>query len=304
MDATPTRLKTVRRVALLCVVLLAAVTSLSALLRHSAAGLGCRPWPACYAQGERSTAAGSGAPGGSAIGAARLAHRITATVALIGTVALVLLSLSSRPRLRREAMLSLALLTLALSLALLGVFTPGARWPAVAMANLIGGFAMLALAARLAAPAPTRRLGAAAVVVAALLLGQIASGALVSASHAGLACTDLAECGAQARAAGWDWASLSPWRDPAYAVSTPHADGALAQGLHRLGSFIAAAAAALLGVAALRRERQREGAALLLLLAGSVALGLVVGSTGLPLVPVLLHNLMAALMLAIVVRLA
>jgi hypothetical protein len=35
-----------------------------------------------------------------------------------------------------------------------------------------------------------------------------------------------------------------------------------------------------------------------------VALGLVVGSTGLPLAPVLLHNLGTALMLALVLRLA
>jgi cytochrome c oxidase assembly protein subunit 15 len=304
MDTARHRLTRLRRIALLCAVLLAAVTSLSAFLRHSAAGLGCQPWPACYAQGDRTAASGAGVPGATAIGAARLAHRITATLSLLGAIALAVLSMARTPMLRREAALSAALLALALALALLGVFTPGARVPAVAMANLLGGFVMLALAVRLAGPSSPVRLGPPAIAVVGLLLAQIASGALVSASHAGLACTDLAECAAQARAAGWDWPSLAPWREPAYAVGTPHADGALAQGLHRLGSFIVGVAVALLGMAALRRGRRREGTALLLLLAADVALGLVIGNSGLPLVPVLLHNLAAALMLALVVRLA
>ena len=303
MDTARLRLARLRRIALLCAVLLAAVTSLSAFLRHSASGLGCHPWPACYGQGDRAVASGAGAEAVTAVGAARLAHRITATLSLLGTIALVVLSLVRRPMLRREAALSLALLTLAMSLALLGIFTPGARVPAVAMANLLGGFVMLALAARLAAPPPRVRLGATAIAVAALLLGQAATGALVSASQAGLACTDLLECTAQARAAGWDWQSLAPWREPVVAVGTPHAEGALAQWLHRLGSFVVAPAVALAGATAWHRGRRRAGAALLGLLTVEVAIGLVIGSTGLPLVPVLLHNLGTALMLAIVVRL-
>ena len=304
MDSALHRLTHLRRIALMCVVLLAAVTSLSAFLRHSAAGLGCRPWPACYAQGDRAAASGAGTAAATAIGAARLAHRITATLSLLGAIAMVVLSVARKPILRRQAVLSMGLLTLALLLALLGIFTPGARVPAVAMANLLGGFVMLALAACLAALPSRVRLGTGAIVVAALLLGQVATGALVSASHAGLACVDLAECATQARMAGWDWQSLAPWREPVVAVGTPHAEGALAQWLHRLGSFVVTPAVALLGVTAWRRGRRRAGATLLGLLAVEVAIGLVIGSTGLPLVPVLLHNLGTALMLAIVVRLA
>lgn len=304
MDSARHRLTHLHRIALLCVLLLAAVTSLSAFLRHSAAGLGCQPWPACYAQGDRAAASVAGTAAFTAVGAARLAHRITATLSLLGAIALVVLSVARKPMLRREAMLSMGLLALALLLALLGVFTPGARVPAVAMANLLGGFVMLALAARLAAPPPRVQLGTGAIVVAALLLGQVATGALVSASHAGLACTDLLECTGQSRAAGWDWQSLAPWREPVVAVGTPHAEGALAQWLHRLGSLVVTPAVALLGVIAWRRGRRRAGATLLGLLAVEVAIGLVIGSTGLPLVPVLLHNLGTALMLALVARLA
>ena len=304
MHATDPRPKLLRRLAWLTLLLLLAVTCLSAYLRHSAAGLGCAPWPACFGQGER-VAAGAVLVGGQALTVARAAHRVTATLALLLVIAMVVVSFAQRPRLRREGRLSLALLGLALSLALLGLFTPGSRLPAVAIGNLLGGFAMLALAARLVEPALQRsralRLGA--IGVALLLLAQVVSGALVSASLAGLACTDIRECLDQSRMAGWDWRALNPWLEPTFAVGTPHAEGALAQLLHRLSSGVVAPALAGLAVLALRRGHLREGLALLLLLASVVALGLVAGSSGLPLLPVLLHNLAAALLLALVLRL-
>jgi cytochrome c oxidase assembly protein subunit 15 len=143
-----------------------------------------------------------------------------------------------------------------------------------------------------------------AIAVALLLLGQIVTGAFVSASRAGLACTDVRECLDQVSAGGWDWAALNPWREPGFAAGTPHAEGALAQLLHRLGSLIVAPAVAGLAMIALWRGRRREACLLWALLALEVALGLAVGSTGLPLVPVLLHNLVSALLLAVTLRLA
>ena len=287
----------------LTLLLLVAVTGLSAYLRHSAAGLGCAPWPTCFGQGERSVA-GAMVVGGQALTIARGAHRLTATLALLLLMATVFLSLAKRPRLRREGALSSILLVLALLLALLGVFTPGSRLPAVAIGNLLGGFLMLAIAARLVAPPAQRRLGGWAVAAALLLLAQIALGAFTSAAFAGLACTELRECFEQARAGGWDWAALNPWREPVLGVGTPQSDGALAQLLHRLGSGIVAPLLAWFGVYAWRHGRRWEAITLLPLLASQMALGLVVGSAGLPLVPVLLHNLGTALMLALLLRLA
>jgi heme A synthase len=74
--------------------------------------------------------------------------------------------------------------------------------------------------------------------------------------------------------------------------------------LHRVGAVLVAPAVAGLAMITLRRGRRREGLALVALLAFEVALGLVVGSTGLPLPSVLLHNLVAALLLAVTLRLA
>ena len=281
MNADEDRLRLLRRIAWLCLTLLLAVTCLSAFLRHQAL-------PADAA---------------TLVAAARAAHRIAASSALLLVMAMVWLGLRTGAAARVERALSWALLALALALALLGVFTSGARAPAVAMGNLLGGYLMLALAARLVQPAPAPGLGAPAIAVAAVLLLQIGSGALLSATHAGRACSDLAECVALLNGAGWDWQALRPWGEPLLAGWVPQAEGAPAQLLHRLGSAVITLPVVWLGWAAMRRGRRHEGLAVLALLATQLALGLVIGSTGLPLVPVLLHNLATALLLALVARL-
>jgi cytochrome c oxidase assembly protein subunit 15 len=281
MDALDRRTAMFERMALGCLLLLVAVTGLSAFLRQHALP----------------------ADGQSIVAAARLGHRIAATSALLLVIAMVVQSLRMKPPPRAARALSLALLALALGLAALGVVTSGARAPAVAMGNLLGGYFMLAIAARLVRPAAVPGLGPAAFGVATLLLLQVVSGALLSTTQAGRACSDLAECSALVRGVGWDWHALNPWHDPLVAGAVPQAEGAPAQLLHRLGSVVVAPLLAWLGVVAVGRGRRREGFAVLVLSAVQLALGLVIGSTGLPLVPVLLHNLVTALLLALVVRL-
>jgi cytochrome c oxidase assembly protein subunit 15 len=300
------------RMALLCVVLMLATISLSAFIRLSQAGLGCDDWPACYGQSLRALKQSVAVPeyGGNAVAVARLAHRIVASVALVLVITMVLAALAKAPVLRREGLLSLALLSLALALAGLGVATPGARLPVVAMSNLLGGFAMLALSWRLVAATASRTgaapagLGAMGVAALALLASQITLGALVSASYSALACTDLADCGRAAQATGWDWQALNPWREPVFDATTATVNpaGALLPLLHRLGAFVMSPLLALLAAAAWRRGRRRAGAALLALTATQVVLGLLIVATSLPLAVVLLHNLVAALLLATLVR--
>ncbi|MBL8352457.1 MAG: COX15/CtaA family protein [Burkholderiaceae bacterium] len=283
--------KTWRWMAWACLLLLLLVTVLSAFLRHRAEGLGCQPWPGCLAAGT--------AASGVVEALARGAHRVAATAVLGLAIGLLVLALRARPSLRREAGLSALLLLMALLLAWLGVHTTGSRAPAVALGNLLGGFLMVSIAARLLAPPDRRGLGPVALGVALLLVAQAAGGALVSASHAGLACDALRGCADQAAAAGWPWAALKPW----VGAGLLPGDGALLQLLHRAGAWVTAPALAALGLLALRRGRRAEGAALLALLAAVLALGLVLGSSGLPLAAVLLHNLGSALLLAAVVRL-
>ncbi len=295
----------------LCTVLMLTTISLSAFMRLSQSGLGCADWPACYAQNHRAALQGEPAPTGHGVAAARLAHRIVASLTLILVIVMAMTTLATKPVLKRAGTLSLALLLLALALAVLGIATPGARLPAVAMGNLLGGFVMLALCWRLAASARPQSdaasagLGGWAVAALALVCGQLAGGALVSASYAALSCSGLSECTRSAAAAGWDWNVLNPWREPVVeATALPvNAGSAFALWLHHVGAIVVLPVLGLLGLAAWRRGRRRAGAALLLLAAVQGALGLLIVASGLPLAAVLLHNLVAALLLATLVRL-
>lgn len=310
LPAPDHRLPLLRRLAWLCTALMLATITLSAFMRLSQAGLGCTGWPACYGHNLHDAWQGEQAEPGSAVFAARIAHRIVASLTLLLVTLMAMATLATRPLLRRAGALSLGLTLLALALAALGIATPGARLPAVAMGNLLGGFVMLALCWRLVATAqpraPAAGLGGWAVATLLLLFGQLAGGALVSASYAALSCGSLADCSRAAAAAGWDWQALDPWREPRWAAAAAlpiNPGAALALLAHRAGAALLLPVLVLTGVAAWRRGRRHAGAALAVLAVVQGATGLLIVATGLPLAGVLLHNLVAALLLATVVRL-
>jgi cytochrome c oxidase assembly protein subunit 15 len=306
MSPTESRAPLLRRLALCSAVLMLATIVLSAFMRLSQAGLGCADWPACYGQ------LGTDEPQ-RWVEWARLAHRVVASAVLVLVVVMVVLSRGSGPSLpplQRQRRLAWLLLALALALAALGVITPGARVPAVAMGNLIGGFAMLALCWRLAAPQPRPGAAGAATGLGVwgalgllLLLVQVGLGALVSATHSALACLDLGDCSRAAQAAGWDWGSLHPWR----AVSTQglpmQQASALTQWMHRLGAWVLLPLLGLLALLAWHRGRRSEAVALGLLTLLQGLAGGALATAGFPLALVLTHNLLAALLLAVLARL-
>ena len=314
MNLTQRRYVWLRRLALTGAALMLAITSLSAFMRLSGAGLGCAEWPQCYGsrlrdaqQGLSPTVADS-----EAVAAARLAHRGIAVLALLVVITMVVLCFGSTPVLRREGALALWLLALVLGLAVLGRWTAGARVPAVAIGNLLGGLLMLALCWRLAArrsdlaATPLRTHMSWARVGAVLLLAQVALGAAVSASYAGLSCGGVGDCLRAADAAAWPWQILNPWQEPRFdATPLPLNPGAaIVQLLHRGGAMLVLVVLLPLGVALLRGPQRREGAALLVLLALQIGLGALMVAASLPLVLALAHNLVAALLLAVLLRLA
>ncbi len=181
-------------------VLMACVVAASAWLRLAQARVDCGAWPACRgstaALAERAALAATRAD--PQLGAAhtlervRGFHRVVATLALLGVVALVVALLRERPRRPRLLRPALGLLGLALFLSALGVVTPGSRATAVLLGNLLGGFLMLALAAtllaRLLASEPaTARLARRAAWAAALWLAMCTLGAVSGAGGAHLA---------------------------------------------------------------------------------------------------------------------
>lgn len=309
MDPTERRFLLLRRLAGVCAVLVLAVTSFSAYLRLTHAGLGCADWPQCYGQSLRQ--AQQGVPvsvstdAQTTTAAVRLAHRVLATLALLLVVMMVLVCMATRPMLRTEGAIALALLALALFLAVLGRWSSAARLPAVTLGNLLGGFAMLALCARLAVagvPVPALRLRAWVGAAIFLLLTQIALGGMVSASYAALSCSDWTQCLAAAQHAGWD--TLNPWREPQLHPQPPvNPDGALVHLLHRGLGIALAVLVFPLAAFALRRGRSGSAAALLVLLVAQVAVGLMMSLGALQLQFGLLHNVLAAALLATLVLL-
>jgi cytochrome c oxidase assembly protein subunit 15 len=300
--------------ALACAALVLAITSLSAFIRLSQAGLGCQPWPQCYAQSLEAAGQRAAPPTEGAVAVARITHRVVAVAALLLVIALVMMTLSKVPVLWREGRMALGLLALALFLAILGRWTTDARVPAVMLGNLLAGFAMFALSWRLAesthhhptaiaataATAALHSLTRWARVGLALLVAQIILGGLVSAGHAGLSCPQLLACDV----AGGSWQLLNPWHETPLDVADPvNPAGALVHGLHRAGAVLVAAVLLPLGVAAWRSGR-RAGAAVILLLVVQAALGVLLVTGGLPLPMALAHNVTAALLLAAVLGLA
>lgn len=311
MDFSQRRSEWLRRLALIAAALVLAIASLSAFIRLSNAGLGCSDWPQCYGsrlraeQQNREPAVANS----DIVTVARLAHRLVAVLALLVIATIIMVCFGNRPWLWREGALALAMLTLAMGLAVLGRWTAGARMPAVAIGNLLGGLLLLALSWRLAAGAagPLRpMLRVWAWVGAGVLLAQVALGALVSASYAGLSCAAPGDCLRGAEAAGWSWQTLNPWREPVFdATPLPlNPGGALAQVVHRGGALLALLVLVPLGLAVLRGPRRRDGTALLVLLALQLGCGWLMVTTVLPLPLAMTHNVLAGLLLATVVRMA
>jgi heme a synthase len=271
------RPRVLHRLAWLCAVLVFAITSLSAFIRLSKTGVGCDPWPQCYAQSAQSAQQGQAPEAAldSAITPARTVHRVVAVVALIVILMLVTAALA-RPVLWPELRMASALLALALFLAVLGRWTAGSRMPAITLGNLLGGFAMFAVSVRLvlqatAKPIAVPRAGPAlslyAWCAAALVFVDVALGGLVPAAPAG----------------SFDQLALT---------------------MHWLGAAGVFAVSLPLGVLAWRKGQRRAGAAVLVLLAVQVALAAILSFSSVRLGVVLAHNVAASLLLAGLVLIA
>jgi heme A synthase len=260
-----------RRLALACAALMLVVVASSAWLRLTAPREACADWPACRValQPQRMAPAVAAAGPVAGTAAVRLVHRTTASLVLLLVLAMgVLATRSPVPRGVRPLLAVLA--ALALGLAALGVATPGSRSSWVLLGNLLGGFAMLALAWTLfgrlrgatALPPAAARLAAAA---AALWFAQAALGAV---------------------------------------SGSPPASGTYAPQLHLMLAVVAVPLTWGLGRALCGGPRRGEGWLLLALVPLQVLLGFVAAAGQAPTVPVALHNAVAACGAALLVSLA
>lgn len=194
-----------RALAIVSLLFVLVLVSVSAYLRLDHSGIGCPDWPACYgligAAGEEAPTVGStyerlALEAQEPLSWATPVHRLVASVLGLLILAMTLVSL----RQGRDRLLSSVLLGLTVFLAWLGIYSGGLHSPAVVMGNLGGGFAMLGLLGwmvfRDARPHANASHKVRRWVVAALVLLciQIALGGLTSANFAATACMSLPDC--------------------------------------------------------------------------------------------------------------
>jgi cytochrome c oxidase assembly protein subunit 15 len=248
----------------------------SAYLRLVHIGLGCEPWPACYGTPAL-------APDSGQVVALRVVHRLAASS--VAVLAFLALAFAWPRRARDPSQLAAALALTALTLLLAGLGLAAGRSvaPAVAVVNVGGGLAMLALFTALAVGCVLhgRWRSPLAYAGAMLLAAAVVLGVLTSATLSGAACPGLMRCDAvsafSATAAGTErtWLHMG----------------------HRAAGLAAAVALAVAAAVAWRRGgRARLAAgALLVLLAIEVLLGFALVGLALPLAAAVAHSAVAAL---------
>jgi cytochrome c oxidase assembly protein subunit 15 len=288
-----------------------------AFTRLSDSGLGCPDWPGCYGQ---ASPIGARAPIASAEAAIptgavtptkawiEMAHRYGATAIGVLIVALALLALRAERRGVAGIASRWAWLTL-LWVCLQGAFgalTVTMRlYPAIVTLHLLGGLGLLAL---LAVQAETYRpqplplspaLRTALLIVAGLVVLQIALGGWVSSNYAVLACRDVPTC----QGVWWPDMDLAAGFSVRRTLGTggdgaflPFAALTAIHMVHRLGAAVVMPAIALLAwrMRARGGDAGRFALALAALLAWQAASGLGNVLLGWPLVAAVAHTAGAA----------
>ena len=319
MNVSNSRTTLLRKIALVCALLVITIVGISAFIRLSGAGLGCSPWPQCYGHISRaeqhgilqttSTLAASNQAIESqsvvSISMARMVHRVLAVLLLPLILILVMSAFTMKPEPWKDRWLAAAALMLVLFLAVLGRWTAGVKIPAVVLGNLLAGFVLFGLCLRMARVGrytrDRRTLSAGARLWVGIAIGfvliQIILGGMVSGGFAGLSCPTLSSCSLPEAI---QWELLNPMRvTNVNAANWPaNVDGVFVHALHRWASIAAAVTATAGAVFLWRCNRRRTALILVLLITCQIALGLLLVNSGLALAVAVLHNLFAALLLA------
>ncbi|MBZ0073124.1 MAG: hypothetical protein K8I04_15515 [Gammaproteobacteria bacterium] len=280
--------RTLTRIAALAFALAVLLIGVSAYIRLAQGGLGCAPWPDCYAL--------LGEPP-RAFPVASLLHRVSAS--LLGI--LVLLLTVGAWRQRQGRMLSIVILAITIALAALGVRSGGLLMPAVVLGNFFGGLLLATLLGGWllrgrgtdTVAIPGR---AAPLVLLVLSAAVIATGIGSSAFYGNAVCPTLFDCGTLHSPLQLGW--FEPLAlDAGRHVVTP-AGAATLQWLHRLSGVALMAGFALL-LFTLRRYRAGALAGLAVT-SMAVLIGLTATGGGVPIAAAVIHSLSGlALMLVL-----
>jgi len=301
--------------ALLFVIVL---VSLSAYLRLAHSGIGCSDWPACYGQIGQPPVVSQTissenayqrivAEASQPLAWATPLHRLVASV--LGLLVVFLAALAFRQK--KDRLVTLALLSVTLFLALLGVKSGGLHNPAVVMGNLSGGFLMLGLLGWMAfkndvestADRPQATLpGKLLTLAVVLLVIQILLGGLTSANFAATACQSLPDCHGSWLPGADIWKAMDLTRVHQVTSSGQAIGGQERIDIHiahRLGAVLTALVVIAVGFMAWRaggRLRFSAGIVLLLVVL-EFSIGVAAIASDLPIGLAVAHNWIAGLLL-------
>jgi cytochrome c oxidase assembly protein subunit 15 len=306
-----------KKLAIIALLLVIALVSVSAYLRLNNSGIGCADWPNCYGMiGSSNDAVPTIASAyeqmlmdaQQPLSWATPVHRFIASILGLTILAMALISL----RLRRERMITLSLLALTVFLAWLGIYSSGLLSPAIVMGNLGGGFAMLSLLGwmvfRDAQPSSCMRGNIRNWVIAALLLLfiQIALGGLTSANFAASACQTLPDCqgsylpGPDLLSA-FDLARSHETSPAGFVLGGP--ERADIHKLHRIVALVTAATIILVSLLGQRARLGWNATVILLLVVAEFSVGVAAIVTKLPITIAVAHNWLAAMLVIALLRL-
>lgn len=308
--------------AVISLVLVLLLVSLSSYLRLDESGIGCEPWPECYGhigattsdtvqQPLRDTYERLAVESQMPLSWATPWHRLVASV--LGVLILVLTTIAFVQR--RDRLLSSSLLALTVFLAWLGIYSEGLQSPAVVMGNLTGGFLMLGLLGWMVVRKHPERLATSTgfpVMIGAAFIAlavQILLGGFTSANFAATACPALPAC--QGR--------LLPSRDVVDAFDIGGTHSVNEQGfvvvaatqragihqLHRLSGVLTLSLIVLAGFFAIRRNRRLAliGSSLIALVCLEFGVGIAAVLTDLPIGLAVAHNWLAAIVVLLLLKL-
>ena len=301
------------------------LVSLSAYLRLAHSGIGCTDWPACYGRIGDPPAVSQTissenayqrivAEASQPLAWATPLHRLVASVLGLLIVLLVVLSL----KLKRDRMISLALLGLTVFLALLGIKSGGLHSPAVVMGNLSGGFLMLGLLGWMLfkdsggndqAPERASLPGALIVTTVLVLALQILLGGLTSANFAATSCQTLPDCHGAWLPGSEIWKAMD--------LSRHHEVTSMGQAIggqeridihiaHRLGAVVTTLMVLAVGFMAwsVGGRLRKAGAIALILLTAELSIGITAITSDLPIELAVAHNWAAGLLLLVMLKVA
>ncbi len=282
---------------------------LSTHIRLGEAGLGCNPWPDCYAQFPFIDNVKGLAIPENKFGLFRSFHRSIASLLGLNVLAVFVMALWRRKQV--SLFLPLLMLTIVIFLSALGIATPTRSFPIVTMGNILGGIALAGIG--WAHFLQTKRKHAGLTLKLRFLLLaliiQIASGAWASANYTGAACSGLFNCSETTDVYGKMIHSFNPLRQLSLNTTyqpVPDTSSSIIQMTHRLLAVIWLVLVIYYYKKIRHRQKTLEKPArvIVVLTLAEFALGLGNVLFAMPLWPNTMHNLLALGLLFAVINLA